>query len=111
MPHKKKNVEHSAIKMATYNKLAPERLLDHPGETLGPCDRPNHSSHLSTHTETYSFLREQLAGLLNICSSFNPDVRVVTEAEQTLLIGKHHCNTHKTTSSVVTSSHTTTKHT
>lgn len=39
----------------------------------------------------YPFLSQQLAGLLQVLSCFIPDVWVMAQHQETLLIGKHHC--------------------
>lgn len=39
----------------------------------------------------YPFLSQQLAGLLKVLSCFIPDVWVMAQHQETLLIGKHHC--------------------
>jgi len=42
---------------------------------------------------TYSLLRQQLARLLHVSRSFDPNVRVMTETQLALLVRKHHYNT------------------
>lgn len=41
---------------------------------------------------SYPFLCQQFAGLLQVLRRLVPDVRMVAEHQQALLIGKHHCN-------------------
>lgn len=41
---------------------------------------------------SYPFLCQQLAGLLQVLRRLVPDVGMVAEHQQALLVGKHHCN-------------------